>query len=170
MAGHYGILCRLLHPSGPLARLINLVDEFNIMNSPLIVRVKKTVTLGIITATLYSLFVTALFIFQGAEVFEKSETSYIGVLLAYYAAGIICGVIIGILLPFTKSIIGSLVVYTIAAFFLSVCIISTMWGFILTWGEAEWVVCSISTVVFGIIGTIALRRQANMPIEFTDDP
>lgn len=70
---------------------------------------------GLVLATGLSLWVTAVRIIAGPSAFEEMNTTYLAVVLTYYAGGIGGGGVFGLLLPLARTLWGTVLLGYLAA-------------------------------------------------------
>lgn len=113
---------------------------------------------GVLIATLLSLFVLVSSLWRSAPTSETYGVSVRAIVLTYYAAGIIGGSLIGLVLCFGNNwgtrISGSL----IAAFTLFFCIAVARDGLV-NWDGGRWLRVLVPTLVFGVVFAIMSRHD-----------
>ena len=117
-------------------------------------RLKKGSSYGLIFAGVYASYAIGLYFFQGAEPFARNGTTLGDTIASYAAAGIVAGGIVGALQPLTRSWIGSVLVYSIAGFFVFASIGTAAGGLM----NVDWIGCVVLGVVFGVIGSLMWRK------------
>lgn len=130
--------------------------------NPLIPRTKKAVYVGWFFSSCYSLYVTALYLFQGPDFLKDYNSSLLELIISYFIAGTVAGMTIGVLQPLTKKTTGAILVYSIASFFIVVCFSLLMYGSLLHWDSDMWISNIFLGFVFGGAGTIIAKRLGAM--------
>jgi hypothetical protein len=92
----------------------------------------RRVLLGIVWGTsfasLYSAYVVVVATVSGSPAFAKDGVTLQGVVLTYFAGGVVAGAIVGVLLPLRRSFIGAIVIGIAAALPVIAGILFTMLG------------------------------------------
>ncbi|MDB4916987.1 MAG: hypothetical protein JWM95_4631 [Gemmatimonadetes bacterium] len=120
--------------------------------------VRLCVIVAVIIATLYAAFVVGLFLFEGPGVFDKNGTSVGAVVVMYYAAGLLGGVVVGILLPLTRSLLGIIAVGVLVALIVFFCVAIGLEGPFWRWGPSVWRQLMVFGVIFGVPVSIGCRK------------
>lgn len=93
---------------------------------------------GIGMAVLYSLYVSILYVVEGNQPFQAYGISFGIVVILYFLGGIVGGVLLGMLLPWTSRRSGSAVVGIIVACPFAIAAGLAVFGPLLDWGFDEW--------------------------------
>ncbi len=131
-------------------------------------RIKKYVYWGWWYSFIYSLFVIVLYIIRGPKLFEKYEeygTTLWKVILFYFIAGTFAGVIVGVLKPITKSVLGEWLLYLIVGCFVGLCCGILLLGLPFYWDLPTWVTVGILGLVYGVIGKIAFKMIESVDVD-----
>jgi hypothetical protein len=118
---------------------------------------------GLGFATLYCAFVVVSYALRGPAPFDRRDTTLAAVLASYAASGLLGGLLFGLLYPLRRSLAGQLVICTVIATlaFLSINIART--GSPTTWTSQDWEPVLVLGGLFGIVGTVAMRRSNDRP-------
>lgn len=114
--------------------------------------IKWTVAIGLIFATLYSIYVLVFFFIVGGEPFQKHNTSVWAIIATYFAGGITGGVAIGALRPYARSRFAAIAVGFVASIFVIFGILLAARGEPTAWTELDWETLIVVSLLFGIVG------------------
>jgi len=78
-------------------------------------RVRQGVKYGIVMAAVYSAFAVFVRLSQGPEPFRDGGVSVPSLLLAYFSGGVVAGVLVGLLAPLARRLVGALLLGFIVA-------------------------------------------------------
>ena len=125
-------------------------------NSRILRDVRFSIACGIALATLYSLWVTTV---VGATRTASEYQLGLGVIIGtYYAAGIIGGGVVGLMLPMTGRLPGRILVGVVAAVVVFTCIESAMHGPFVRWKAETWQDVLLLGTFFGVVSGVFWRR------------
>lgn len=110
------------------------------------------VRLGLVFATLYSLYVAVLFVIVGSEPFDKRHTSVLTVIATYFLGGIIGGAVVGAMRPHTHARFAAILVGIVAAFFVVFGILVASQGLLWRWTGGAWFSLAFASVFLGSFG------------------
>lgn len=122
--------------------------------SDLLVRLRVGAWYGFVFACFYALYSVGLYLVHGARPFAANDTTLRAALAAYFVGGVVAGAIVGALQPLTRSRVGAMFVYSVAAFFVFLSIAAAADGIYHIW----WTGCLIAGIVFGTVGSFAWRK------------
>ena len=116
---------------------------------------------GLLFATAYCAYVLVLYALRGPAPFDRRDTTLAAVLTTYAVSGVLGGLVFGLLYPLRRSLPGQLVVSTMIAtlVFLNINIART--GFPTRWTGEDWEPVFVLGGLFGIVGTVAMRRNSD---------
>jgi hypothetical protein len=77
-------------------------------------RIKTGVGIGLIFASLYSLYMIGLYVIQGEEPFPRMGTTVLTVIATYFSGGITAGAVVGILRPLGRWRLGAIFIGIVA--------------------------------------------------------
>lgn len=105
---------------------------------------------GLIFGTLYSLYALLLYAIRGDRPFAENGTTLARAIAAYYAGGLVGGVVLGVLRPIAITLGGAIVIGVVA--FLAIMAGAGMAAFgpPWRWGVAEVVTLLITASIFGV--------------------
>jgi hypothetical protein len=118
---------------------------------------------GLGFAAIYCAYVAVLFALRGPVPFERRETTLPAVLATYVASGLLGGFVFGFLYPLRRSLPGQLVVATVIATLVFLNINIARNGFPTGWTRQDWEPVFVLGGLFGIVGTVAMRRSNGQP-------
>ena len=110
--------------------------------------VSRTIRIALILATLYSIVAIAIVILRGGV---DSLGVVAGVIVAYYAAAVGAGALVGLLGPLVRGTFGAIVVGIIACIPIAFAICTFLYGFPSTWSQSVWITVPAFSVIFGSI-------------------
>jgi hypothetical protein len=110
------------------------------------------VGLGLVFATLYSLYVAILFLIVGTAPFDKHHTTVLTVIAAYFAGGITGGAVVGAMRPYTDSRFTAILVGIVVAFFVVFGVLVASHGLPWRWDQAAWASLVITSMLLGSFG------------------
>lgn len=84
--------------------------------------IRWAVLVGVIMATVYSAWVTGLYLVGGSQVFTAHNTSLLMVVLTYFCVGVLGGLVVGVALPIAKHPLGAIVVGVMVGLIFFFCI------------------------------------------------
>ncbi len=116
------------------------------------------VLVGLIMATLYSAWVTLLYLLGGPETFSENGLTVWTTIAAYYLAGGIGGLIVGLALPLARNSLGAIAVGILVGFvvFFSMGIASK--GLPWQWSSTDWKGVAVLGFLWGGVGGWITRR------------
>jgi hypothetical protein len=120
--------------------------------------VQSSVTVGLVMALIYSLVVVLVSVSGGFQRFAAHGTTMSAVIATYLVTGIAGGVVVGILKPWTASLLGrsavGLIVAFIAFFNIEIASEGPFWG----WSAASWKTVLVLSTFFGVAGAYAWAK------------
>jgi hypothetical protein len=119
--------------------------------------VRRGLAVGIGMATLYSIWAMLIFVLTGSDAFAKYGTSLSTVVLTYYAAGAVAGIIAGALAPLNSYWFGTTLIGVLVALFIFFAIYSASEGPFWQWHAQDWKNVGYLGVIFGVVGSIGIR-------------
>ena len=122
-------------------------------------RFRLSLATGITIATMMSLLVLISSLWRETPTSESYGVSMGSMVITYYAAGIIGGGLVGVVLRFGDNWATRLSAGLIAAFALFFCIAIATDGWISSWTGGDWVRVLVLTVVFGGGLTMMSRHE-----------
>lgn len=125
-----------------------------------LVNLRTGVVGGLALASIYSAYTVVLFALHGEAPFRKNETSLGVVIATYYTAGFLGGAVVGLLMRFSKSAFGMLLIGVAAAFVFFFCVASAVDGPFWRWDGEVWFELTALVVFFGIAAPLAVRSTS----------
>lgn len=122
---------------------------------------KTCVVFGGLMATLYSGYTVVLYAIEGPAPFAKYGITVVTIVLAYYGAGILGGVLVGALFPLARWWVGRVVLTLIATFVAIFCAEIAMSGPSWRWGGDVWHELMMLTLIFGLVLSVILPRVSS---------
>ena len=101
------------HPAPALMRW--LLERVTMRARTTAARVRQGVKYGIVMAAVYSAFAVFVRLSQGPEPFRDGGVSVPSLLLAYFSGGVVAGVLVGLLAPLARRLVGALLLGFIVA-------------------------------------------------------
>jgi hypothetical protein len=120
--------------------------------------IRKSVTVALIMATLYSAYVLLLFLVSGSAPFDNHGTTVQAVVLTYYVVGAAGGLVVGVMLPLTRSWLGGIGVGIVAAFIVFFGFYVITEGPFWRWEQEVWLSLGIAAAIFGVAGSLIMRK------------
>jgi Mg/Co/Ni transporter MgtE len=125
--------------------------------------VRSGALIGLVMAAFYCAYVIILYAVSGPAPFERHHTTLATVLASYAASGLFGGFVYGLLHPLRRALPGQLVVGTVIATLVVLNINIAREGPPTRWTGLEWEPVIVLGLLFGVVGTFAMRRTLSRP-------
>jgi hypothetical protein len=119
--------------------------------------------MGLMFATGFSLWVALLSVLRGSTDFAKYRLNLGQIIALYFAGGAVAGAIVGVLRPYTKHLIGAMLVGFIAAIPAVALAYGAMESSPLSWSGSDWIVVLISSAFLGPMMGLIRWNQTRKP-------
>ncbi|MFN2398928.1 MAG: hypothetical protein ABR543_09875 [Gemmatimonadaceae bacterium] len=110
------------------------------------------IILGLFFAVYYSAIAIAIYLLLGPSAFDRNGITLLGAIMAYFTAGVVGGIVVGLFRPLVRSLLGRMAAGILVAVPVFLVIGVTADGNITGWTGDEWVALGISSVFLGIAG------------------
>jgi hypothetical protein len=111
------------------------------------------VTFGLGLATIYSLWALGVFLVAGSRSFARVDTTLGAAVIAYYSAGLLGGVLAGLMLPLGRFLFGAVVLGILVGTVFFFCIEVATSGPFWQWTSTNWkAVLALGAIVGGLCG------------------
>ncbi|HEY9514327.1 MAG TPA: hypothetical protein VIQ74_01510 [Gemmatimonadaceae bacterium] len=110
----------------------------------------RCVVYGIGSASIFAAWVVFVYTFRGPDALERVHVG-LGPLLAFYmGAGVLGGLIVGLLWPILRWRLGAYFTSLVVALILTFALVVTLFGNPAYWDRSHWITVLIMTVIFGL--------------------
>lgn len=122
--------------------------------------IRKGMLLGLITAILFCVWVSIIYLSDGPRSFGKLGTTYRATVVMYILVGTVTGAVIGALLPFTGSRVGAYAVGGVASIPIVLGILIQNAGLPGNWDIEQWTLAPVIWLIAALaIGNETRRRS-----------
>jgi hypothetical protein len=122
------------------------------------VNLRTSVLVGFIMATCYAIYAVVVYAVRGPAPFAAHGVSLQIVLLTYYAAGILGGLVVGVMLPVARNSVGALLVGVVIGLIVFFCIEVASSGPVWKWTSDAWEDVLVLGALLGAPGGWVMRK------------
>ena len=120
--------------------------------------VRRAVLAGLVMATIYSAFAGAMYILDSSTSSAEEGITLGAVILTYYAAGAVGGVVTGVMLPLGRTRYGRMLIGVSAALVFFFCAYTAMDGPVWSWNRDAWEGLIFLSLLFGVALALMWRK------------
>lgn len=118
-------------------------------SEPFLTNLRWGVGLGLAFAAFYSLYVTAWYLIEGSQPFDRLHTSLLMVIASYAFGGVTAGAFVGVMRPYLRIRLVAILVGILAAVFVFIGVAVASDGMPWRWTRNSWLSTAICSLLLG---------------------